>query len=215
MLLSTLHREVRHDRYPEHSASPMVTPMLGKKVLAGLAILLLCGCSAPFGPSCADEFIEGSVSFPDGTQSGVCAEAQTGGFRIIFLDARTCAVASATATAATVDGSWVVSGAGEWFASTGRKTLEVSYSPSGSLHPSLCPAGTAYCSYRQSCRFDISKCATASGEVVEATIAEPCVLQDPWGMTMTMWSPTVDSMRFRAHISTSPVSDAGAVCGYP
>jgi hypothetical protein len=177
--------------------------------LAGLA--LLCGCDPAFEPGCADEFIEGRLTFPDGTESDVCTPMRPGGFIIGFASPLNCdVVAAAAAGDSPTDGSWSVGGNDAWFGTTGRKELWVFFFPNATFHPSLCGDDPAHCGFRNPCQFEVSRRATEVGEMVEATLAEECLLGDP----STPGTPTLRSMRVRGRITAGAVNDAGVVCSY-
>ena len=157
------------------------------------------------------EFYEGSVMFPDGAMHYACSPAWPQGIAVTFTDAFTCRVLAANGASNGVEAGWSIGADGDWFSTLGSKGLWVVYQPSFTLHASFCPLGVSNCAFRKICQFEIAQAAHASGEVTEAHLTAPCLLDAPTGVPQ----PTLTSMRFRAHLSAQVVNDAGAMCAYP
>jgi len=185
--------------------------------LAATVLILACSaCSAakPDAP-CAEEFYEGSVTFPGGTTQTACGPARPAGSYLVFVDPWTCRVLSGAGAGESVEAGWGVEGDGDWFGSLGPKELWLYYAP-GTDTATRCPPGLppASCNYRRTCQFEVTRAARALGEVVEGHLTAPCTMPDPSDIAGT-FTPIVTAMRFRVHISALPANDAGAMCTYP
>ena len=161
------------------------------------------------------------MRFPDGTTHDACAPASDEGVQLGFSDEFSCRVTVGYARGNGDEARWevggdLVSGDSEWFATTGRHELILFYAPNA-LPSSRCPPGypSTNCPfYRPGCQFEITRAAHALGDVVEGHLVAPCTLPSP-SATDSSWTPVVESMRFRAHLSARDVNDMGATCGYP
>lgn len=190
---------------------------MNKLISTGMLFIALvcsaCGDQpAPDGEPCADEFYEGTVIFPDGTTHHACSPARSEGIAISFVNPLDCRVQAAVGAGDGTEAGWEVGAASEWFNTSGSKDVNVVYQPNNTLHPSFCPLGPSYCAFRNAaCRFEVTRAASAVGDMVEGHLIAPCVLLAPPDVP----APTITSMRFRAHLSAQVVNDAGATCAYP
>jgi hypothetical protein len=177
-----------------------------------------CTESSPQVSACAEEYYEGSVTFPDGATHSACSPARPEGMSIRFADPVDCRVLNAVGDGAGAEAAWTVGGEGEWFTTTGPKeNMFLSYDPNASLHPSFCVSGDPlYCDFhRNDCRFEVTRAGHAPGDVVEGRLLGSCTMYDPLNPPPGTWTPVVTSLRFRVHLSTAVINDAGATCAYP
>ena len=189
-----------------------------------LVLVFVLGCVSctettppPSSSACADEYFEGTVTFPDGTSDTACSPARAEGFGISFSPSPVCTIVAGGGGGDSAAASWNVAGHGDWFTRVGRADLELFYSPNGATS-TRCPVGLppSMCDYHQpACQFEVTRAAGSDGDILEGRLVSPCTMPDPSDPVAGGWTPVVTSMRFRVHVAARMDSDAGVACSYP
>jgi len=166
--------------------------------------------------ACAAEFFQGTVQFPDGTMHEACSPANADGILVNFVPLAFCetGVGSALGVSDGGDAAWTIWGRGDWYARAGTSMLNASYSPTPPTESRCPPGDLVSCTPRSDdlCEFEVISAAEGPGDIVEARLVSPCVLQEY--ATPITWQPVLTSMRFRAHLTYASV-DAGLPCTPP
>lgn len=162
--------------------------------------------------ACAAEFFQGTVQFPDGTTHEACSPASADGIVVNFVRLASCetGVGSAFGVSDDGDAAWSISGRGDWYARAGTSMFDFSYSPTPPTESRCPPGDLVNCAPRSDrCEFEVIGAAEGPGDIVEARLVSPCMLQEY--LTPSTWQPVLTSMRFRAHLTYNSV-DAGLPC---
>jgi hypothetical protein len=196
-----------------------------------LAIVLVGGvvqvaCSEPStatdaGTSfCADEFYEGTVTFPDGTTHQACSPAAPDGIVMRWTPVAPCGaeISSAVGGSAGGDVTWFVGPGweridplyrGNWVAPIGPVKLEVVYTPTAAPPSQCVPGEPLSCEVRAyGCEFELTQAAVVDGDMIEGHLTAPCNMRVVGDYT-NPWQPTLTSFRFRTHLSGLALGDGG------
>jgi hypothetical protein len=197
-----------------------------KYITAIVGLLLYTACGASEAPdvdasvaACADEFYEGTVTFPDGTTHQACSPAAPGGIVIRWTPVSPCGASpSAVGGSAGSDVTWFVAPGwenvdplyrGNWVAPIGPVKLEILYTPTAAPPSQCVPGEPLSCEVRAyGCEFEVTQAAVVDGDMIEGHLTAPCNMRVVGDYT-NPWQPTLTSFRFRAHLSGLALGDGG------